>query len=53
MLEHCAPLPDATLRRLEDFDREAKRQAWHQGHLHALARGAAINSDGRLLGRAR
>lgn len=53
VLANCTPLDLSTLEILAEKDREMLREAWGQGHTHAIARGPAVTKHGRLVGRCR
>ena len=53
VLANCRPLASDVLSRLDEKDREALREAWSQGHTHALARGPAPTREGKRIGRCR
>ena len=52
VLRHCRRLSPATVVRLDQADRELRRAAQRSGRSHVIAKGAARNSSGRVVGRA-
>ena len=52
VLRRCRRLPPTTVARLDQADRELRRAAQRSGRSHVIAKGAARNRSGRVVGRA-
>jgi hypothetical protein len=48
---HTRKLSEATVLKLDEYDREQRRLAQRQGHSHPIAQSPAITHTGKIVGR--
>ena len=52
ILQHCTPLPEATIKKLDKEDTTLRREAQRKGRSHHIAVLPALRADGNIVGRA-